>query len=104
MIKTNYLAVVGEGARGTADRDAPVAVQAMSVLTAGMQLQRSIEVRIPPPPFDRAILGYAEAVGQTLGDDRIAEALAQLEDMDEDLYMPITLLPGNSLSNSDFTG
>ena len=51
-----------------------------------------------------AILGYAEAVGQTLGDDRIAEALAQLEDMDEDLYMPITLLPGNSLSNSDFTG
>jgi hypothetical protein len=103
-IKVNYLAVVGEGARGTADRDAPVAVQAMSVLTAGMQLQRSIEVRIPPPAFDRSIVGYAEAVGQTLGDDRVAEALVQVEDMDEDLYMPITLLPGNSLSNSDFTG
>jgi len=103
-IKVNYLAVVGEGARGTADRDAPVAVQSMSVLTAGMQLQRGIEVRIPPPPFDRSILGYATAVGEVLGDDRVAEALVQLEDMDEDLYMPITLLPGNSLSNSDFTG
>ena len=103
-IKVNYLAVVGEGARGTADRDAPVAVQSMIVLTAGMQLQRGIEVRIPPPPFDRSILGYATAVGEVLGDDRVAEALVQLEDMDEDLYMPITLLPGNSLSNSDFTG
>ena len=103
-IKVNYLAVVGEGARGTADRDAPVAVQAMSVLTAGMQLQRGIEIRIPPPPFDRAILGFAKAIGEVLGDERVDEALVELEDMDEDLYMPITLLPGNSLSNSDFTG
>lgn len=102
--KLNYLAVVGEGSRGTADRAAPVAIQALSVLNAGMQLNRKVQVRIPPPPFDRSIIGYAQAVGAVLGDGQMAEALAQVEDMDEDVYLPVTLLPGNALSNSDFTG
>lgn len=103
-LKLNYLVIVGEGARGTAERDAPIAIQAMSVLTAGMQLQRSIDIRIPPPPFDRSIIGYAEAVGKVLNDGSMESLLQQLEDFEEDVYLPITLLPGNSLSNSDFTG
>ena len=45
FFETNYLVVVGEGARGTAERDAPVAIQALSVLAAGMQLNRRIDVR-----------------------------------------------------------
>jgi hypothetical protein len=49
-------------------------------------------------------LGYAKAVGDVIGDGQMADALAQLEDMDEDVYLPVTLLPGNALSNSDFTG
>ncbi len=102
--KLNYLAVVGEGARGTGDRNAPVAIQALSVLTAGLQLQRRIEVRIPPPAFDRSVLGFARAVGEVINDGSMEEILEQFEAMDDETYMPITLLPGSALSNSDFTG
>lgn len=103
-LKMNYLVVVGEGARGTAEREAPVAIQALSVLAAGMQLSRRLDVRIPPPPFDRNIIGYAKAVAEVFDDDSMSSLLDQLENMDEDIYLQITLIPGNSLTNSDFTG
>lgn len=103
-LKLNYLVVIGEGARGTAEREAPVAIQALSVLAAGMQLNRRINVRIPPPPFDRDIIPYARAVSEVLDDGSMDPILAQLENLDEDVYLQVTLIPGNSLTNSDFTG
>ena len=42
-------------------------------------------------------------MGDVLADGQMTEALEQLEDMDEDVFLPVTLLPGNALSNSDFT-
>jgi hypothetical protein len=103
-LKMDYLVVVGEGARGTSEREAPVAIQALSVLAAGMQLSRRLNVRIPPPPFDRSIIPYAKAVAEVLDDGSLDGNLAELDNMDDDLFLQITLIPGNSLTNSDFTG
>ncbi len=102
-LKLSYLIVVGEGARGTSEREAPVAIQALSVLAAGVQMQRRVSVRIPAPPFDRDIISYAEAVVETFDDPDLKDVLNQLDDVDEDTYLPVTLLPSTSLTNSDFT-
>ena len=103
-LKLSYLVVVGEGARGTSERDAPVAIQALSVLAAGIQMQRRVEVRIPAPPFDRGIESFSKAVVEVFDDPDLEPVLQQLEDIDEDAYLPVTLLPGTALTNSDFTG
>ena len=50
MLKIQYLVAVGEGARGTADRLAPVN-QTLSVLASGAQLRNTINMRIPPVPY-----------------------------------------------------
>ncbi|MEC7986995.1 MAG: hypothetical protein VX278_17635 [Myxococcota bacterium] len=103
-LKMQYLIVVGEGARGTSDRKAPVAIQALSVLNAGAQLQRILDVRIPAMPFDPLIPSYLEAVAQCL-EEEDAEALQKsIQSLGKKSIMGVTLLPGSNLSNSDFTG
>ncbi|MEL6348586.1 MAG: hypothetical protein AAFV53_36115 [Myxococcota bacterium] len=107
VIRMNYLVVIGEGARGTADRatsTAPVAVQTLSVLTAGLQMRRRVVVRVPPQPFDRKIVPYCKAMAKTLGGDD-AEMLQQaVKDLSRKIDVEVTLLPGANLTNADFTG
>ena len=68
-LRFQYLVVVGEGARGTAERSAPIAVRALSVFTAGAQLQRTLDVRVPPIPFAPEIPSYLEAVAASLTEE-----------------------------------
>ena len=95
---------MGEGARGTSDRKAPIAIQALSVLNAGAQLQRILEVRVPAMPFEPAIPSYMEAVAASLDEEDGEELLKNLKSLGRKATMGITLLPGSNLSNSDFTG
>ncbi len=106
-IRMQYLVVVGEGARGTSDRaiaTAPIAVQTLSVLAAGLQLRRSIVVRVPPAPFDKSIIPYCKAVAATLGGDHAARIKEAVQILSRKMDVSITLLPGSNLTNADFTG
>ena len=104
-LRLQYLVVVGEGARGTAERKAPIAIRALSVLTAGAQFQKTLEVQIPAIPFDPVIPSYLEAVAGALPDSEDQAVLQKAtKEISRRLYTTVTLLPGSNLSNSDFTG
>ena len=103
-LRLQYLVVVGEGARGTAERKAPIAVRALSVFTAGASLQRALNVRIPPIPFDPVIPSYLEAVAACLPEEEQAVMQKAIKQLTRKISTQITLLPGSNLSNSDFTG
>ncbi|MBM76200.1 MAG: hypothetical protein CMK59_12425 [Proteobacteria bacterium] len=104
MIKIQYLIVVGAGARGTAERTAPIAVQALSILNAGMQFSNSISMRVPATPFDPKIASYAMAIAESLDHELGDELRLMLPDLDRKMDMALSLLPGASLTNADFTG
>jgi hypothetical protein len=105
VLRFQYLVVVGEGARGTAERTAPIAVRALSVFTAGAQMQRTLEVRIPPIPFAPMIPSYLEAVAASLPEEEDQLVLQKaIKQLSRQITTQITLLPGSNLSNSDFTG
>jgi hypothetical protein len=105
VLRFQYLVVVGEGARGTAERTAPIAIRALSVFTVGAQMQRTLEVRIPPIPFDPMIPSYLEAVAASLTEPEDQEILKKaIKQLSSQITTQITLLPGSNLSNSDFTG
>ena len=104
-LRYQYLVVVGEGARGTAERRAPIAVRALSVFTAGAQMQRTLDVRIPPIPFAPEIPSYLEAVAASLTEPEDQAVLQKaIKQLSRPITTTITLLPGSNLTNSDFTG
>jgi len=103
-LRLQYLVVVGEGARGTAERKAPIAVRALSVFTAGAQIHRALNVRIPPIPFDPVIPSYLEAVAACLPEEDQATMKKAIKQLNRKISTQVTLLPGSNLSNSDFTG
>jgi len=106
-IRMQYLVVVGEGARGTADRSgasAPIAVQTLSVLAAGLQMRRQLTVQIPPAPFDRKIIPFVKGVAGVLGGEMADELKAGVQSLSRKAMVTVTLLPGSNLTNADFTG
>jgi hypothetical protein len=106
-IRMQYLVVVGEGARGTTDRTtntAPIAVQTLSVLSAGLQWRRTITVRVPPAPYDRSIVPYCRAMAKTLGGDDAETLRDAVTSLNRKAEVTVTLLPGANLTNADFTG
>lgn len=104
-LRFQYLVVVGEGARGTAERSAPIAVRALSVFTAGAQLQRTLDVRVPPIPFAPEIPSYLEAIAASLTEEKDKAVLQKaIRQLSRQITTTITLLPGSNLTNSDFTG
>jgi hypothetical protein len=104
VLKIQYLVAVGEGARGTADRLAPVAIQTLSVLASGAQLRNTINMRIPPVPYPEEFPGFLEAIADSLESD-IGEKLREsIPLLDKKMDMAVGLLPGSNLTNADFTG
>jgi hypothetical protein len=106
-IRMQYLVVVGEGARGTADRSgvtAPIAVQTLSVLAAGLQMRRQLTLQIPPAPFDRDIIPFIKGVASVLGGDVAASLKEGVQSLNRKAIVTVTLLPGSNLTNADFTG
>ena len=106
-IRMQYLVVVGEGARGTTDRasaNAPIAVQTLSVLAAGLQMRRQLSVVIPPAPFDRKIIPFVKGVAGVLGGESADMLKEGVKSLSRKLTVTISLLPGANLTNADFTG
>ena len=103
-LRLQYLVVVGAGARGTVDRQAPIAIQTLSVLAAGMQFQRTLQVKVPPLPYDPLLPSFARAIAETVDDSEAERLLELLEFIDKKANMSVTLIPGASLTNADFTG
>lgn len=105
-LRLQYLVVVGEGARGTAERAAPIAIQGLSVLTAGAQMQRQLSIRAPALPYDPMLAEYTRAVAGCFDDDPEfqEELLEVIPKLDKKVNLPINLLPGAKLTNADFTG
>ena len=104
-LRFQYLIVVGEGARGTTETDAPVAVQSLSVLAASAQLHREVWVNVPAIPVTDELISYVSAAASCFDSDpEIDAVVAALPHLRETLEIPVTLLPGAALSNGDFTG
>jgi len=103
-LKLQYLAVVGVGARGTSERQGPLAIQALSAMAAGAQFQRNLIVRVPPIPYQPELYSFAQAVCHSLNDPESDVLLEQLQYINKKANMSVTLFPGGNLTNADFTG
>jgi len=104
-LRMQYLIVVGEGARGTGEgaTNAPLAIQTLSVLTAGMQLRRRIVIEVPPAPFDREVLPYIKATAETMGEPHLGILQEGIGRLESTVPVSVTIIPAEPLSNSDFT-
>jgi len=118
-ITSRYIAVAHEPGRGTAERtlaSAPMSVPVLSVLAAGLHLERVIRVELPPLPFPPEVTSLAEAVveclrlrvgeGEGKGEGK-AEALARriegaLVGVNRHATYPIPVLPVHDLNNHEF--
>lgn len=105
-LRIQYLVVVGEGARGTAERAAPISIQGLSVLTAGAQMKRQLVIRAPPLPYNPLLSSYTAAIAGCLDDEdeMKQEILEMLPTLDKKVNLPVNLMPGAKLTNADFTG
>jgi hypothetical protein len=104
LLKIQYLIAVGEGARGTADRLAPVAIQTLSVLASGAQLRNTLNMRIPPVPYPEELPSFLEAVADSMENETGEQLREQIPLLDKKMDMAVGLLPGSNLTNADFTG
>lgn len=80
----HYIAVAGDAGRGVSDRTSdapPLSLGALSVLSVGIQIQRQINVQLPPMPFSDELRGYLEAVRDALGVVKSDEAAVLHQNM-----------------------
>ncbi len=66
----HYIAVAGDAGRGVSDRTSdapPLSLAALAVLTVGIQVDRVLEVELPPMPYDDRLRGYLTAMIDALG-------------------------------------
>ena len=79
-------------------------MQTLSVLAAGMQMRRQLSVQIPPPPYDRNIVGFVKGVAGVLGGHTAEQLKEGVKSLNRKAVVAVTLLPGSNLTNADFTG
>ncbi len=112
-VTMRYIAVAGEPGRGTRDRTAlssPVTLSALSILATAVQLERVIEVTLPPMPMPHNLDGYSLALADAVeslptvegSEDlptRLREAVESLTQLDD---VRIGVDPVNDLDNHEF--
>ena len=69
-----------------------------------MQFQKLLRVRIPPIPYDPLLSSFGRAVAESIDDAEGERLLGLLEKVNKKADMAVTLIPGASLTNADFTG
>ena len=69
-----------------------------------MQFDNTITMRVPATPFEPKIASYAMAVAECLDHGLGDQLRLMLPDLDRKMDMGLSLLPGASLTNADFTG
>jgi hypothetical protein len=110
-ISARYIAVANEPGRGTEERTSaspPIALSALSVLAAGVQLERTLEVPLPPLPFPDELVSYTTAMAESRAQDgpegvaeatRLREALKAVQ---KEAMAQVALIPVHDLSNHEF--
>lgn len=110
-ITARYIAVANEPGRGTEERTSaspPIALSALSVLAAGVQLERTLEVPLPPLPFPGDLSTFVTALAETReleGPEGKVEAdrlRAALKSVSNPAMAQVALIPVHDLSNHEF--
>lgn len=86
-----YIVLAHEPGRGTEDRTSastPLALSALNVILAAVQLERSVEVSAPPLPLPEGLAGYVSALAESVSDPALAGRLAAAA---EELVAPIRM-------------
>lgn len=82
--------------------DAPIALPGLSVIAAGLHLERTFTVRLPPLPVNPALWtmcqAYTDSVGGELG-EKIQVSAKALQEEDS---MSVQVVPVHDLTNMDF--
>lgn len=110
-ITARYIAVANEPGRGTEERTSaspPIALSALSVLAAGVQLERTLDVPLAPLPFPPELVTFVEAMAQSrelAGPDGVNEAArlrAAVKTIQEPAMAQVALIPVHDLTNHEF--
>ncbi len=105
MLTGHYMAVANDGGRGTADRttlQAPLALPGLSVIAAGLHLERYVTVTLPPIACDPAVFEIAQALADCAGGEHKAAIEAAIEDLTTKDEVVIQVIPVHDLTNMDF--
>lgn len=102
---THYMAVANDGGRGTSERssmDAPIALPGLSVIAAGLHLERTFTARLPPLPVDPALWTMCEAYSKSVGGELGENIQKSAKSLQEENEMHVQVVPVHDLTNMDF--
>ena len=105
MLTGHYMACANDGGRGTADRtslQAPLALPGLSVIAAGLHLERYVTVELPPIACDPAVYEIAKAMGDDAGGEHQETIDKAIEDLTTKDRVVIQVIPVHDLTNMDF--
>ena len=111
-ITAHYIAVTGDPGRGTTERTsdtAPLSLATLSVLATAIQLERGINVKMPPVPMPDLLRSYMPVLAESLeelGGETRDEIAAEIRDHYIKLTSPeviqVGVMPLHDLSNQEF--
>ncbi len=110
-ITARYIAVANEPGRGTEERTSaspPIALSALSVLAAGVQLERTLEVPLPPLPYPSEMVSFVNAMADARalsgpdGEQEAARLRAAVKVIQAPAMAQVALIPVHDLSNHEF--
>ncbi len=102
---THYMAVANDGGRGTSERssmDAPIALPGLSVIAAGLHLERTFKVRLPPLPVDPALWTMCDAYSKSVKGELGEKIMESAKALQEENLMSVQVVPVHDLTNMDF--
>lgn len=105
VVTARYIAVVGEPGRGTSEgtsASAPIGLAALSVLTAGLHLENTMQVRLAPLPCEPELVQFTEALAASTGDGTPARLTTALEATQREGDLPVSIFPMHDLTNHEF--
>ncbi len=110
-ITARYIAVANEPGRGTEERTSaspPIALSALSVLAAGVQLERTLEVPLAPLPYPQELVTYTHAMADSRalagpeGEAEAARLRAAIKVIQAPAMAQVALIPVHDLTNHEF--
>ena len=88
--------------RSRSSMDAPIALPGLSVIAAGLHLERTFTARLPPLPVDPALWTMCEAYAKSVGGELGENIQKSAKSLQEENEMHVQVVPVHDLTNMDF--
>jgi len=103
IIRTHYLVLASDSTvRSASGEGAPFGLSALGVITLGMQLERTLRVRLPGSTVDPALRDFALAAAASVGGELGTHIEQQISRADGERDLLVSIVPVADLDSEDF--